>query len=111
DGDVDGDGAVSGIDLGLLLGAWDSTTTPEFDLDGDGTVGAADIGILLSAWGPCDVEPTFLQVLPTGLSPEGVHVIPQRNLLVVSSEVDSRADLVRATVSIYQLGDEPAYPS
>jgi hypothetical protein len=56
--------------------------------------------------------PTFHQVLPAGLGPEGVLAIPQRDLLVASSENDSREDKFRATVSIYQLADqEPDYPT
>lgn len=47
--DLDGDGAVDGTDLGMLLGMWGSTD-PEADLNGDGTVGADDLGLLLGAW-------------------------------------------------------------
>lgn len=50
--DLDGDHAVSGSDLGMLLGAWGSAD-PAADLDGDGTVGGSDLGALLGAWGPC----------------------------------------------------------
>lgn len=49
--DLDGDGTVSGADLGLLLGAW-GTAGPG-DLDASGTVTGADLGLLLGAWGPC----------------------------------------------------------
>ena len=49
--DLDNDGAVTGADLGLLLGAW-GTSGPG-DLDGDGVVTGADLGQLLGAWGPC----------------------------------------------------------
>ncbi len=48
--DLDGDGAVGGADLGLLLGAWN---TENADLNGDGIVNGADLGIMLGAWGPC----------------------------------------------------------
>lgn len=55
-------------------------------------------------------RPSFVQALPTGLAPEGLHAIPQRNLFVVASEEDSRDDKVRSSISIYQRGEEPAYP-
>src|SRR5262249_38444234 len=45
--DLNGDGAVNGLDLGILLGAWG---TPAADLNGDGTTDAADLAILLGAW-------------------------------------------------------------
>jgi hypothetical protein len=45
--DFNGDGAVDGADLGLLLSAWG---TPDGDLNGDGTTDGADLGLLLSAW-------------------------------------------------------------
>ncbi|MDZ4829060.1 MAG: hypothetical protein SGJ09_02540 [Phycisphaerae bacterium] len=47
-GDLNGDGSVSGSDLGILLGGW-GTSGPG-DLDGDGIVGGADLGILLGGW-------------------------------------------------------------
>ncbi len=46
--DLDGDGAVNGADLGLLLGGW--AQPGPTDLDGDGTTSGADLGLLLSAW-------------------------------------------------------------
>jgi len=57
-------------------------------------------------------NPVFKQVLPTALSPEGVIAIPSRNLLVVSSELDSRANAYRGGLNIYQYKvTEPTYPS
>jgi hypothetical protein len=49
EGDLDGDGAVNGADLGLLLAAWGSGD-PDADLNGDGVVDGADLGILLASW-------------------------------------------------------------
>ncbi|MCA9291199.1 MAG: hypothetical protein KDA25_08720 [Phycisphaerales bacterium] len=50
-GDLDGDGAVTAADLGILLGAWGRCDGCPADLDGDGVIGAADLAILLSNWG------------------------------------------------------------
>jgi len=47
-GDLDGDGRVSGSDLGLLLGMWGGPGAA--DLDGDGTVSGSDLGLLLGGW-------------------------------------------------------------
>jgi hypothetical protein len=47
-GDLDGDGRVSGSDLGLLLGAWGQRGPA--DLNGDGAVTGSDLGLLLGAW-------------------------------------------------------------
>ncbi|MFO0873233.1 MAG: hypothetical protein U0575_04595 [Phycisphaerales bacterium] len=49
--DLDGNGAVDGADLGLLLGQWGVGGSG--DLDGNGIVDGADLGLLLGAWGPC----------------------------------------------------------
>ncbi len=52
-GDLTGEGAVGGADLGILLSAWGECAAPDdcpADLNGDGTVGGADLGILLSNW-------------------------------------------------------------
>jgi hypothetical protein len=48
-GDLDGDGLVTGADLGLLLGAWGAAGVPA-DLDLSGSVGGADLGVLLGNW-------------------------------------------------------------
>jgi hypothetical protein len=47
-GDLNGDGAVNGADLGILLSQWGGPGSG--DLDGDGVVGGADLGALLAFW-------------------------------------------------------------
>jgi hypothetical protein len=47
-GDLNGDGAINSVDLGMLLGAWGSTGPG--DLSGNGVVGAEDLALLLGAW-------------------------------------------------------------
>lgn len=56
--------------------------------------------------------PVLKQLLPSGVSPEGMVAIASRNLLVSANEVDLRADgLAPAHVMIYALADGPtAYP-
>jgi uncharacterized membrane protein len=49
--DLNGDGGVTGADLGILLGDWGQATAS--DIDGNGVVDGADLGRLLGAWGPC----------------------------------------------------------
>jgi hypothetical protein len=49
-GDLNGDGSVDGIDLGILLGSWGGPAGPA-DLNGDGSVDGVDLGILLGNWG------------------------------------------------------------
>lgn len=58
-----------------------------------------------------NAEPEFRQLLPTGVGPEGMLAIPDRDLLVVTSESDDPPLGVRTTVSIYrwQRGDA-SYP-
>jgi hypothetical protein len=48
--DLNRDGRVDGIDLGILLAAW-GTSGGEADLDWSGTVDGADLTALLAAWG------------------------------------------------------------
>ena len=48
--DFDGDGSVSGNDLGILLSSWGVS---DLDITGDGVVDGGDMGTLLSTWGPC----------------------------------------------------------
>jgi hypothetical protein len=50
----------------------------------------------------------FVQALPTGAGPEGLLVIPERDLIVASTEVDNP---VRAQINIFRLEKKiPAYP-
>ncbi|MGP3697887.1 esterase-like activity of phytase family protein [Rhodobacter sp. NSM] len=57
--------------------------------------------------------PRLLQLLPSGISPEGVVAIPDRNLLVTANEADLREDGgAPAHVMIYRLGEgAAAYPT
>jgi hypothetical protein len=57
-------------------------------------------------------EPEFVQVLPSGVGPEGVVAIPSRNLLVTANETDLVEDgLARSHVMIYERAEGPAaYP-
>jgi hypothetical protein len=57
-----------------------------------------------------NAQPMLTQILPTGVAPEGLLAIPSRNLLVVACEEDSRGDLIRGSVMIYELGGQPNYP-
>ena len=55
--------------------------------------------------------PAFKQVLPTGVQPEGVLAIPDRDLLVAASEEDDRDAGARASISIYRYAAQSAaYP-
>ncbi len=58
-------------------------------------------------------DPEFVQSLPSGISPEGLVAIPERNLLATANEVDLRADGgVGSHVMVYELGaSEAAYPT
>lgn len=49
-GDLDGDDAVAGADLAILLGAWGTCRGCAADLDGDGVVDGADLATLLGGW-------------------------------------------------------------
>lgn len=57
-------------------------------------------------------SPVLKQLLPSGVSPEGLVAIPSRNLLATANEVDFVEDGgVRAHVMIYELAEGPAaYP-
>lgn len=50
--DINRDGTVDAADLGLLIGAW-NTSDAAADINGDGTVDAADLGLLIGAWSAC----------------------------------------------------------
>ncbi|CAM3282059.1 esterase-like activity of phytase family protein [Paracoccus nototheniae] len=56
--------------------------------------------------------PRLTQLLPSGISPEGIVALPARNLLVTANEADLGEDGgARAHVMLFQAGDAPAaYP-
>ena len=58
-------------------------------------------------------EPELVQLLPSGISPEGAVAIPARNLIATANEVDLGEDGgARSHVMIYELGEaEKAYPT
>ena len=52
--DINDDGVVNGIDLGVVLASWGGCKKGcDADLDGDGDVDGADLAIVLSGWGSC----------------------------------------------------------
>jgi len=73
--DLNMDGFVDGLDLGILLGNWNTTTTPEMgELNGIPPVDGLDLGILLGAWNPSPLavagavpEPSTLALLSLAL--------------------------------------------
>ncbi|WP_251152729.1 esterase-like activity of phytase family protein [Cellulosimicrobium sp. Marseille-Q4280] len=63
-------------------------------------------------------SPRFVQVLATTNGPEGLLVVPERDLLVVSSEEDDAEVGVRSAVTVFGLGEQyadaagsPQFPS
>lgn len=55
-------------------------------------------------------KPVFRQVLASGgVGPEGLISIPSRNLMLVANEVDARADVMRAAVSIFEYQEATAF--
>jgi len=70
-------------------------------------------GSVVAAYDVTDLAaPKLVQLLPSGISPEGAVAIPARNLLVTANEADLGEDgAARAHVMIYELSDAaPAYP-
>jgi len=74
---------------------------------------ASERGSIIGVYDLTDpAAPVLKQLLPSGISPEGMVAIPERNLLVSANEVDFSEDGgARSHVMIYELSDAPAaYP-
>ena len=73
---------------------------------------ASERGSVVGVYKDTGAAPELVQILPSGVSPEGVLAIPQRNLLVTANEADLGEDGgARSHVMIYELGEgKPAYP-
>jgi len=67
---------------------------------------------LIAVYKDTGAAPEFVQSLPSGISPEGLVAIPERNLLATANEVDLRADgLGGSHVMLYELAEgDAAYP-
>jgi alkaline phosphatase len=74
---------------------------------------ASERGSVASVYKDTGAEPQFLQLLPSGVGPEGLVAIPSRNLLVTANETDLVEDgLARSHVMIFERAEGPAaYPT
>ncbi len=75
---------------------------------------ASERASLVAAYDLTDpASPVLKQILPSGISPEGMVAIPARNLLATANEVDLRADgLAPAHVMVYERAEGVAqYPT
>ncbi|MGH6761277.1 MAG: esterase-like activity of phytase family protein [Phyllobacterium sp.] len=73
---------------------------------------ASERGSVVGVYKDTGDDPEFVQLLPSGIGPEGLVAIPERNLLVTANETDLGEDGgARSHVMVYQLGEaKPAYP-
>jgi hypothetical protein len=67
---------------------------------------------LIAVYKDTGAEPEYVQSLPSGISPEGLVAIPERNLLATANEVDLREDgLGGSHVMLYEMAEgQLAYP-
>jgi len=74
-GDVDGDNAVSGTDLSLVLSAWGSDGQGQHsaDLNNDGTVNGSDLTLLLGSWGSCVTVPDWATLIEAAPDPAVIY--------------------------------------
>lgn len=74
---------------------------------------SSERGSIVGVYKDTGAEPEFLRLLPSGIGPEGLLAIPERNLFVVANEMDLIEDGgVRAHVMLVELGEgEAAYPT
>ena len=78
--DLNMDGFVDGLDLGIQLGSWNQTVAPELgELNGVPPVDGLDLGILLGVWNPPPLsavsgvpEPAGLTLMLVGLATVGL---------------------------------------
>ncbi|MCX8293053.1 esterase-like activity of phytase family protein [Phyllobacterium sp. 0TCS1.6A] len=73
---------------------------------------ASERASIVGVYKDTKAEPEFVQLLPSGVGPEGILAIPSRNLLVTANETDLVEDGgARAHVMVYELKEQaPNYP-
>src|SRR3990167_8888444 len=88
--DLNFDGKVDVIDLGIFLANWNATNKPSSDLNSDSKVDVIDLGILLSKWGDQNDNLALLDIF----------VIPDDGTLMTDDDIDFRAALPRGFSSL-----------
>ena len=88
--DLNFDGKVDVIDLGIFLANWNATNKPSSDLNSDSKVDVIDLGILLSKWGDQNDNLALLDIF----------VIPDDGTLMTDDDIDLRA-AVRRFYALY----------
>jgi hypothetical protein len=63
---------------------------------------ASERGSYIAVYKDRGGAPKLIQALPSGVGPEGLKAIPERNLFVAASETDDQDEGVRSTISIYK---------
>ena len=73
---------------------------------------ASERGSIVGVYQDAGASPKFVQLLPSGIGPEGLVAIPSRNLLVTANEADLGEDgLARSHVMVYERAEgAAAYP-
>lgn len=74
---------------------------------------SSERGSIIGVYKDTGADPEFVQLLPSGIGPEGLVAIPERNLFVVANEVDLIEDGgARAHVMLFELAEgQAAYPT
>ncbi|MGP9820878.1 esterase-like activity of phytase family protein [Salinarimonas sp. NSM] len=70
-------------------------------------------GSIVGVYRDTGAEPELVQMLPSGIAPEGAVAIPSRGLLAVANEADLGEDgLPRSHVMLFEMGEgTPSYPT
>lgn len=73
---------------------------------------ASERSSVIGVYRDTGAEPEFVQLLPSGVGPEGLVAVPSRNLLATANETDLVEDGgARSHVMLYELGEAaPIYP-
>lgn len=116
EGDFLGDDAGSLEQLAVGIGQYPQARSGSRGIEVEGVAtarfGDNDFAFVLSERGSfmavyriddCQAAPRFVQLLPTGISPEGIVTIPRRNLVVVACELSG-------TLSIFEGVEEHWMP-
>lgn len=90
---------------GITFGEFDGRKLLFVGAERASMVGVYDLGDLSA--------PKLIQLLPSGIGPEGLVTIPQRNLFATANETDLGEDgAARAHVMLFELAQgQPAYPT